>query len=822
VDSSVAWKSEKSATFRPCADCGLPSFSYQDVSLQRTGFSIRLVKLHPARTADADIVLDLITNEDSQLAYEAVSWCWGKGGWSSSIRVRCNSGDKCLKVSANLESALRHLRLTDTFRILWIDAININQSDSSEKSRQVPMMSEIYGKAQRVCVWLGDEDDSSVKAINFIKEDVLNLQNFDNLCVDEFYAESWMALIRFMERPWVSLDMFKPCHTERLIRVQNMQFSRRWVVQEISLADQKAATIVCGGDSITWAEFAEAVSLFDGALTGPLNLSRLKVPQLDNVSYSIRYAPALSAIRLVKAANELFRASYYQGRPFPLRSLEYMVSTFTMYETSEPRDVIFALLSISKDAFRLDEPPGGEMTDIQYTVFDHLPTAQRVVKSWIEKHIIRQAFKVDYDTPVLEVYKQFISFSVSKADPSRALDIICRPWAPELQDIEFPSWISTLANAAYMLVDQNAMGKRLVRRNPDPLVGTPDLANYNASRNLGPPKERHIFKYWNSVDRSMFLRGFILDEVGALEFPSQLGHIPREWPIMGGWDPKFGPPSEEFWRTLVADRGPDGRDPLPFYPRACKHIFQHAIDDTLDTSILINHGSSVIADFLKRVQAVIWNRRLMRTKRSWLGLAPKGARPDDLICILYGCSVPVVLRRVRKSQQDLETELRDEEARKANAAEYIARMIAAAARRRRNARAQVRADAQYTVNYTADQHQILDQPLSQDPQKFSGNPSDLTPASKSHPCKLVTEASLSRELKRQSSEADHEGPASKRIAPLLKASRETEISGTFYYVLVGECYVHGMMNGEAISFRSRYNPGKPIEDRILPQTFELR
>lgn len=203
-------------------DCGLPSFSYQDVSLQRTGFSIRLVKLHPTRTADADIVLDLITNEDSQLAYEAVSWCWGKGGWSSSIRVRCNSGDKCLKVSANLESALRHLRLTDTFRILWIDAISINQSDSSEKSRQVPMMSEIYGKAQRVCVWLGDEDDSSVKAINFMKEDVLDLQNFDNLCVDEFYAESWMALIQFMERPWVSPDMFKPRLTERLIRVQNM------------------------------------------------------------------------------------------------------------------------------------------------------------------------------------------------------------------------------------------------------------------------------------------------------------------------------------------------------------------------------------------------------------------------------------------------------------------------------------------------------------------------------------------------------------------------------------------------------------------------
>jgi hypothetical protein len=104
----------------------------------------------------------------------------------------------------------------------------------------------------------------------------------------------------------------------------------------------------------------------------------------------------------------------------------------------------------------------------------------------------------------------------------------------------------------------------------------------------------------------MFLRRFALDQVDALEFPSQLGDIPSEWSTMGGWDPKHDPPFEEFWRTLVADRGPDGRDPLPYYSRAYKHVFQQAIDDTLDTSMLINHSSSIIANFLKRVQAVIW------------------------------------------------------------------------------------------------------------------------------------------------------------------------------------------------------------------------
>ena len=33
-----------------------------------------------------------------------------------------------------------------------------------------------------------------------------------------------------------------------------------------------------------------------------------------------------------------------------------------------------------------------------------------------------------------------------------------------------------------------------------------------------------------------------------------------------------------------------------------------------------------------------------------LGLAPNSARKGDLVCIIYGCSVPLVLRSVRQGQ----------------------------------------------------------------------------------------------------------------------------------------------------------------------------
>jgi hypothetical protein len=44
------------------------------------------------------------------------------------------------------------------------------------------------------------------------------------------------------------------------------------------------------------------------------------------------------------------------------------------------------------------------------------------------------------------------------------------------------------------------------------------------------------------------------------------------------------------------------------------------------------------------VQAVTWNRRLICTEGNSLGLAPLETREDDIVCILFGCSVPVILR----------------------------------------------------------------------------------------------------------------------------------------------------------------------------------
>jgi hypothetical protein len=65
--------------------------------------------------------------------------------------------DKSFPVSESLFSALSHLRHHGISGRLWVDAICIRQDDLVKKASQVQLMSQIYGSAEEVVIWLGPE-----------------------------------------------------------------------------------------------------------------------------------------------------------------------------------------------------------------------------------------------------------------------------------------------------------------------------------------------------------------------------------------------------------------------------------------------------------------------------------------------------------------------------------------------------------------------------------------------------------------------------------------------------------------------------------------
>ena len=104
---------------------------------------------------------------EEQPVYEALSYVWGDA--ATTLPIYVGSQRKRFGATTNLECALRHLRYQDGDRILWVDAICINQSDDAEKTHQVRMMRKIFAGAERVLAWLGPETADGQVAVQTLR-----------------------------------------------------------------------------------------------------------------------------------------------------------------------------------------------------------------------------------------------------------------------------------------------------------------------------------------------------------------------------------------------------------------------------------------------------------------------------------------------------------------------------------------------------------------------------------------------------------------------------------------------------------------------------
>jgi hypothetical protein len=537
--------------------------------------------------------------------YAALSYYWGTDEAHNEIQIRRFPKDSAeadkFFVKSNLFAALQQFRRKDRPVTLWIDAICIDQKNNAEKAHQISKMQEIYNTATNVCIWLGPATPTSDIALLFIKE-VLDLEGFDNLIKDELNLYKWFALAELMRNRW---------------------FTRRWVIQEVSMA--RNATVHCGSQVVHWTDFADAVTLF---------VSRLdQIQQLFPLSASLNASETLTNIRvlgasaLVNISNSLFRKSPEGEILERLRTMETLVSTLLSFEATDPKDTVYAILSLAKD-----EP-------------DH-------------------KIEPDYRKDLVEVCTDFIKSCV---DSSSSLDIICRHWVPIDHGVgtfyskdsrNMPSWIPSILGSSFG-APEDALNGRI---NGDSFVGDLGRQNYNAT--LGFPPVSVTFGLFSrdpifqtlhkKFDGTMRVKGFRLNTITELGPRAAEGFIFRECLEMGGLsrNQKETPlrVPDELWRTLVADRAPDGSNPPSWYHRAFLYcLAKRTTGGDINTGALIKSEESpqMMVEFLKRVQSIIWNRKFFRSSSEphLFGLTPAGAKEGDIVAILYGCSVPVVLRQ---------------------------------------------------------------------------------------------------------------------------------------------------------------------------------
>ncbi|KAF2475605.1 HET-domain-containing protein [Lindgomyces ingoldianus] len=863
----------------------------------------------------------------NEIKYEALSWCWGDGPGEYVIRIERDGVTYKKRVRKELALALKYLRKPNERRTLWIDALCIDQRNHVERNQQVQMMSRIYTRAKEVCIWLGEDTDESKIAIDFIREEITQLKNFDTITSDKSHSEKWQALMMLMQRDW---------------------FSRRWVVQEIALAQR--ARIYCGPDSIPWKEFAVAVELFVEVETATHRLSEVmqKDEKFRHIPGWFEYVSELGASLLVQATGKVFRA---QRTPMDdvhediedhkkmakfmedvhtidpldrrsLLSLEYLVTTMFIFKASEYRDCVYSMLAIARDASPFAESTmrPDDVSILTMSTFDNF--------------LAEKPFKVDYARPYVDVCRDFVEFCIQrkqKLDPVQALDILCRPWAldapigtslrlPEISSInrkrmvpppttvwkkrlcdvecyeekdqsggvikriryvkkdddvwiddkddifkaykdlpkndaiwdekskkewkrpsswekvqcfldhvkdtkrahsqELPSWVTRASKAPFTLYEHPGMHiLKTGRANADPLVGPPTDGHRNYSAAQTHPIDHKSLKFRKRSymgHYSLYVAGVELDTVKEVRDASQGGNIPQQWLALGGWAaPYTNDPPAEFWRTLVADRGQDNKNPPYYYARACKesvHKGGTSSGRVNTTDLINNERNSIIAEFCRRVHAVIWGRSLFRTEGGKLGLATN-VKPGDRICILYGCTVPVVLKRYKKKPGDKEREEFED-----NFEAFRSCLKRLEKFRARKAR------------YISNKGKIL---VDKETGKRTTWEEEVKKATKEENDRIELEKEIKETIKKLEAKAkkDKKGdslagktrslsppqnPTLKRTKTTLRQNEERAKmeDPSLWYVFKGESYVHGLMDGEAL--REAFYNDRP------KRIFELR
>lgn len=333
---------------------------------------IRLVRLEPADKPDAQIVLYTeVTGLQYPPAFEALSYVWGKR--DPLVHIKYNGLN--FHITPNLALALRQLRrpFKEGARILWVDAVCINQDDDAERSAQVMKMKDIYSKAKCVLIWLGKVENNDYlfaaagKQISALAKYLRNGSQTPTPSLHQISAILKMPdnKITYEFRQWIENQR----HWQFIQTIlMSSWFTRVWIIQEFAQAQD--IKILMGQNVLP------SFDLFLCALYVRKNHYNLAPPEAERLDHIIRIynmrfknhlLPQIEATSMFQATNPRDKIyaviglpSVEQDRDFEARSLlrpDYTKDTWEVYGNvvrhfiSLPRERVYHSLGA--------EPVGG-------------------------------------------------------------------------------------------------------------------------------------------------------------------------------------------------------------------------------------------------------------------------------------------------------------------------------------------------------------------------------------------------------------------------------------------------------------------------------
>ncbi|KAM7187788.1 Heterokaryon incompatibility protein (HET) domain containing protein [Naviculisporaceae sp. PSN 640] len=342
-------------------------------------FWIRIIVLDPAEKDTDDLHCRIEHIELSKWPdYEAISYVWGEPVFSKLLHCE----DTVVRITPTLDLALRRFRHKKETKRLWADAVCINQKDRKELSQQVQHMSLIYTSAQSVLVWLGDGPEMD-KVVNFLwglsssrHESSVTTDRADSSIKEElkrFFGDTrFDAVQRFFALPW---------------------FKRRWVVQEAA----HGAHFYCGSIDISSHAFHHAVFVLNKS-SFPFDRS-----VLDHIS---------SLESLSERVEEQSLDDHEDNKGRLGHGILDLMVRFSNPVSTDPRDRIYAYLGLAADVrspyANVSRPEDRRL--LSYPRFDGMSVDLRRsmdARKHSSRVLERIWIQVDYEATVSQVYADF-------------------------------------------------------------------------------------------------------------------------------------------------------------------------------------------------------------------------------------------------------------------------------------------------------------------------------------------------------------------------------------------------------------------------------
>lgn len=475
---------------------------------------------------------------------------------------------------------------------LWIDALCVNQRDDVERGIQVALMSEVFGKARQVVVFLGEADEDTTTNMDLLYRagpvmEVDCPRIFHDHHLARVEAESTKAEIPL--RAWRSVHCL----------MSRRWFTRYWVIQEVALGTHPVVT--CGRHAVSWDLFSTVYSWLDGRDSMISSLVDGTLPY-EGTSY-------LTKLLAQPWANLRYLTKTRQEEPLVY---QWMINNFDRFEATDPRDRVFAITGLAS-----------------------LSEAEE------------EDFRPDYNVRVEELYTQVARRLLMKDD---GVETLYRAGIgfPRLLGL-LPSWVPDWTSKR----EWDYLYNQPTKRKPHPAglmefrVGfvpeSPRVATLHGCVvdsvvRLGPTKDVYFrTRPWSErheADRHW--TESVLELIASYTPAFDLSTASRNTPSGPSWW-KYC-----LWGTLLANQQQKVFEECVF-DRYLEQIGCSARKpwDPPDPKV-----EERAWGFTRSARNVTYGRRFFVSSKGYFGLTSPGTQEGDLVCVFAGMKTPIIIRPV--------------------------------------------------------------------------------------------------------------------------------------------------------------------------------